>query len=120
MNAEQVELVEKTGKSISSQAISNARSQSSQAVKEAVIDGLAHFGGKNVVESLLYILELEHSVDLNDVANQIEKLLAGLDKMFGKASYVIEEKICENLAKRLGLDPEGQSLESLIERVQEL
>lgn len=115
-----MELVEKRGKTSLSQAVRNPRSRSSQVVKEAVAEGLAHFGGKNVVESLLYILELEHSVDLNDIANQIEMFRAGLEKMFGKASHVIEEKICDSLAKKLGLDPDGQSLENLIDRAQVL
>ncbi len=84
-------------------------------VGEAVFQGLSHFGGKNVVESLIYILELEHSVNLRNIVNELEVLRSGLAKMFGNASYVVEQKVRNNLAKKLGLDPEGRSLEQLVE-----
>lgn len=86
----------------------------SELVRQAVVEGLSHFGGKNVVESLLYILELEHSVDLKNLANELSSFRLGIYKMFGEASYVIEEKVCNNLASKLGLDPAGRSLEELI------
>jgi hypothetical protein len=84
-------------------------------VGEAVAQGLSHFGGDNVVESLVYILELEHSVNLKNVVNQVEELRTGLSKMFGEAAYVVEGHVCGNLAKTLGLDPEGRTLEELIQ-----
>ncbi len=84
-------------------------------VGDAVTQGLAHFGGGNVVESLIYILELEHGVNFKNIANQIQEFRTGIEKMFGTASYVVEEQVCSNLAKTLGLDPSGRSLEELIE-----
>jgi hypothetical protein len=84
-------------------------------VGEAISQGLSHFGGKNVVESLIYILELEHSVDLRNVANELDALRRGFESMFGNAAYVVEEKVRNNLAKNLGLDPDGRTLEELIE-----
>jgi hypothetical protein len=84
-------------------------------VGEAVSQGLSHFGGENVVESLIYILELEHSVQLRNIANQVLELRKGLEKMFGDAAYVIEGHVCSNLAKTLGLDPRGRTLEELVE-----
>jgi hypothetical protein len=84
-------------------------------VGEAISQGLSHFGGKNVVESLIYILELEHSVNLRNVANELDALRRGFESMFGNAAYVVEEKVRNNLAKNLGLDPGGRTLEELIE-----
>ncbi len=76
-----------------------------QQVANAVVKGLGHFGAGPVVESLVYILELEHSVDLNSLSNNLDALkVAALQKMFGNASYVIEAKIAESLAKQLGVD----------------
>jgi hypothetical protein len=105
----------------SSQSLQDRRSDPTLEIKinnlvgEAVFLGLSHFGGKNVVESLVYILELEHSVNFRNVANELNTLRLGLAKMFGDAAYVVEEKVRNNLAKSLGLDPEGRSLEQLIE-----
>lgn len=84
-------------------------------VGEAVSQGLSHFGGDDVVESLIYILELEHSVNLRNIVNQVGEFRKGLTKMFGDAAYVVEGHVCSNLAKTMGLDPEGRTLEELIE-----
>jgi hypothetical protein len=86
-----------------------------QQVANAVVKGLGHFGAGPVVESLVYILELEHSVDLNSLSNNLDALRAALQKMFGNASYVIEAKIAESLAKQLGVDPDGKKLDELVE-----
>ena len=83
-------------------------------VATAVVKGLSHFGAGQVVESLVYILELEHSVDLYSLGDNLDALKAALQRMFGGASYVIEAKISEALAKRLGVDPEGKSLDDLV------
>lgn len=85
-------------------------------VAECISEGLSHFGGENVVESLLYILELDYSVDLRNIGDDLEALQKGLDKMFGSASYVVRGHICADLAKKLGLDPGGRTLEELVER----
>ncbi|MGI0091201.1 MAG: hypothetical protein ACREBS_05785 [Nitrososphaerales archaeon] len=83
-------------------------------VAKAVLAGLGHFGPGSIVESLVYILELEHSVEIQSVAANPEFLRAALSKMFGGAAYVVETKICQALAKRLGVDGEGKSFEDLI------
>jgi hypothetical protein len=94
-----------------------------QQLAKAVAKGLSYFGAGPVVESLVYILELEHSVDLNSLANNLDALRAALTKMFGTAGYTIEGKIAESLGKQLGVDTDGKSLDSLViilrERIQE-
>ena len=94
-----------------------------QQVAKAVSKGLSYFGAGPVVESLVYILELEHSVDLNSLADNLDALRAALTKMFGTAGHVIEGKISESLGKQLGVDPDGKTLEQLVEilrgRIQE-
>lgn len=91
----------------------SSETKTNDVISEAVLHGLSHFGGADVVESLVYILELEHSVDLRSVSTDLNKLRGALKAMFGAASYVVEERICANLAKTLGLDPDGRSLEEL-------
>jgi hypothetical protein len=91
-----------------------SRAALNQQVANAVTKGLGYFGGGPVVESLVYILELEHSVDLNSLANNLDALRAALQKMFGGAAYVIEGKIAESLAKQLGVDPDGKKLDELV------
>jgi hypothetical protein len=88
-------------------------------VANAVTKGLSYFGAGPVVESLVYILELEHSVNLNSLANNLDALRAALQKMFGGAAYVIEGKITESLAKQLGVDPEGKKLDDLVATLRE-
>ena len=83
-------------------------------VAKAVMAGLGYFGAGQVVESLVYILELEHSVDMNSIADNIEGLKKALTKMFGSAAHVVETKIAEALGKQLGVDSEGKSIEDLI------
>ena len=83
-------------------------------VAKAVEGGLAYFGTEAIVESLLYILELDYSVDLNSVALNPGVLRNALSKMFGAAEYVVEAKICQVLSKQLGVDSEGKSFEDLI------
>lgn len=90
-----------------------------QQVASAVVKGLSYFGAGPVVESLVYILELEHAVDLNSLADNLGALRAALQKMFGNAAYVIESKIAESLAKQLGVDPEGKKLDELVEVLKE-
>ena len=83
-------------------------------VADSVVSALGHFGGKNVVESLLYILELEHSVNLGTITTGLDGLRSGLNSMFGGAAYVVEERMCAELAKRLGVNQDGKTLESLL------
>jgi hypothetical protein len=83
-------------------------------VAKAVVTGLGYFGAGQVVESLVYILELEHSVDMNSIADNIDGLRSALSKMFGGAARVVETKIAEALGKQLGVDSEGKSIETLI------
>ena len=79
-----------------------------------MITGLGYFGAGQVVESLVYILELEHSVDMNSIADNIPGLRVALSKMFGGAAHVVETKIAEALGKQLGVDSDGKSIEDLI------
>lgn len=88
-------------------------------VANAVIKGLGYFGAGPVVESLVYILELEHSVDLYSLANNLGALRAALQTMFGGAAYVIEGKIADSLARQLGVIPDGKSLEDLVKILSE-
>ncbi len=88
-------------------------------VANAVTKGLSYFGAGPVVESLVYILELEHSVDLNSLADNLDSLRAALQKMFGDAAYVIEGKITESMAKHLGVDPDGKKLDELVATLRE-
>jgi hypothetical protein len=79
-----------------------SKSKLNSLVRNAISQALSHFGGASVAESLLYILELE-------------ALHLGLQLMFGNASYVVEEHMRSTLAKSLGLDPEGRSVDQLID-----
>lgn len=84
-------------------------------LSESVLRGFSHFGNKVVVESLLYILELEHSVNIYNLTRNIPAFRAGIDSMFGGGGYVLEERICEEIAHRLGIKRNGQNLETLVQ-----
>ena len=83
-------------------------------IAKAVEGRLAYFGTDMIVESLLYILELDYSVDLRSVADNPDLLRNALSMMFGAAEYVVEAKICQVLGKQIGVDSEGKSFEDLI------
>jgi hypothetical protein len=86
-----------------------------QELARAIRTGLGHFGPESLVENLVYMLEVDYSVDINSVSSDPASLKSALSKMFGGASYVVEYKICQALARQLGIDGEGKSLEQLIE-----
>ena len=83
-------------------------------VRESVLSGLSHFGNKNVVDSLLYILELEHSVNLHDLTFDLPSFRSGINAMFGTGGYILEERVCDELSRRMGVDRNGRNLETLI------
>jgi HEAT repeat protein len=83
-------------------------------VAKAVISALGYFGPPSAVDSLVYILELEHSVDVNNVANNLDALKIALTTMFGGAAYVVDGKIVEALGKQLGIDSQGKTIQSMI------
>lgn len=83
-------------------------------VAKAVISGLGYFGPASVVDSLVYILELEHSVDVNNAANNLDALRVALETMFGGAAYVVDGKIVEALGKQLGVDSQGKTVQAMI------
>lgn len=84
-------------------------------VLDALMRGLGHFGSSAIVESLLYILELEYSVDTSLLASNLSMLRSGFARMFGAGAYVVENKVREELAKQAGVDSDGKTLEDLIE-----
>lgn len=104
----------KIGKSKSSNEIVTVESIVGEQIADAIERGLAYFGTDAIVESLLYILELDYSVDLKSVAFNPNVLRNALLKMFGAAEYVVESKICQVIGKQLGIDSEGKSFEDLI------
>jgi len=83
-------------------------------VFDSILKGLSHFGGPKVADSILYILELDHGVSMQGLANDLEKFRKGLRKMFGESSGIIEYHVEVQLAKRIGTDPEGKDLDDLI------
>ena len=86
---------------------------------EALKKGLSHFGGEAIVESLLYMLELEHSVDVRKIATNPSYLRTSLVAMFGSGSYVVENKIKDELARQEKILGEGKSLEELIQQLRD-
>lgn len=84
-------------------------------LRRAVYESLCHFGGDRAAESLQYIMELEHSVDIKNPLDNIQSMRLGLKAMFGKAYIVIKDQTRGNLAKQLRLALEGRSIEQLIE-----
>ena len=104
----------KLGKPNPSDKILAVESKVAAQIAKAVEGGLAYFGTDMIVESLLYILELDYSVDLRSVADNPDLLRNALSKMFGAAEYVVEAKICQVIGKQIGVDSEGKSFEDLI------
>lgn len=83
-------------------------------VRAAVIAGLRYFASSSTLESLLYVLELEHGVDLLAVSENPKLLRTALSRMFGPAEYVVETKICHELGVRIDVQSEGKTLEDLV------
>jgi hypothetical protein len=107
--------VPKNGPGASSSPPDSNASIVDQELAEAIRTGLGHFGPESLVENLVYMLEVDYSVNINSLSNDPSSLRSALSKMFGGASYVVEYKICQALARQLGIDGEGKSLEQLIQ-----
>ncbi|MDG6906947.1 MAG: hypothetical protein JRN20_14325 [Nitrososphaerota archaeon] len=86
-------------------------------VREAVIAGLSHFATGTALDALIYLLEVEHSVDFNFVSDNPTILRSGLIKMFGSAEEVIESRICEALRTHFQIATSGKLLEEVISRI---
>jgi|SRR5579875_920504 len=86
----------------------------SKIVSESVTEAFYHLGPKHVVECLIDILELEHSVTLASIASNPCNFKKAIESMFGEGSYFIDKLIRARLGKKLGLDYEGKTLEDLI------
>lgn len=83
-------------------------------MKRAVLSGLAHFAPRQSLEIILAILEQEHAVDLQRLAEDINPLRSALTKMFGNGSSIVEERIAQDLAREIGIEYEGSPLDAMV------
>ena len=83
-------------------------------VSESIVKALSHLGPKEVVESVLQILEQEHSFAMRDILRDPKAFRAGVEDMFGEGAYVIDRIVCMQLARDLKIRYEGIGFEELI------
>ncbi|MDG6998556.1 MAG: hypothetical protein JRN15_05515 [Nitrososphaerota archaeon] len=83
-------------------------------MKKAVLSSLAHFAPQRSLEAIVAILEQEHSVNFERLAEDIGILRIALTKMFGNGESVVEARISKALAKDVGVEFEGKSLDEII------
>jgi hypothetical protein len=88
-----------------------------QGLKSAVMVGLGYFATGAALEILVYILEVEHSVDFNSIADNPGALRKGLFAMFGSAGEAVESRICQAIGMHFRVGSEGKTLEDLISMV---
>ncbi|HKW05046.1 MAG TPA: hypothetical protein VJN71_07090 [Nitrososphaerales archaeon] len=89
------------------------------ALSNSALRALSFFGSKRIVDSVLDILELEHSISINDVSRRPEVFENGIEAMFGSGSSVILKILRREIAKDLGVLPEGRTLDQLVEFARE-
>lgn len=89
------------------------------ALSNSALRALSFFGSKRIVDSVLDILELEHSISINDVSRRPKVFEHGIEMMFGSGSSVILKILRREIAKDLGIAPEGRTLEQLVEFARE-
>ena len=83
-------------------------------MRDSILAAFRHFGGTQVVESILYVLELEHGVNPKGVARDSKPFKRALMLMFGGTADLIETRVVVELAKRLDVNYEGRTLEELL------
>ena len=88
-----------------------------QGVKEAVLSGLGYFATGTALEILVYILEVEHSVDFNFISENPSTLRTGLSAMFGNAVEVVEARICQALGTKFRIGSVGRTLEEMLSTI---
>lgn len=83
-------------------------------VKRAVLSGLAHFAPQRSLEVIVAILEQEYSVDFERLAENTGTLKFAFTRMFGGGAPVVEIRISKELARDMGVEFDGRSLDELI------
>lgn len=85
-----------------------------RAMKQAVLSGLAHFATKQSLEVLVAILEQEHAVDFQKLAEDTGALRVALEELFGSGASVVEARISQGLAREIGIEYDGSSLDQMV------
>jgi predicted RNA-binding protein len=83
-------------------------------IEDSIIAAFHYFGGKKILESILYVLELEHGVNLKSVVGDLKPFKRAMMLMFGTRADLIEMRVTIELAKRLDVNYEGRTLEDLL------
>lgn len=83
-------------------------------LRRAVLSGLAHFATRQSLEVIVAILEQEHAVDLQRLAEDTGSLRSALTKMFGSGQSIVEGRISQALAREVGIEYDGRSLDEMI------
>ncbi|GEM_PF-1954606 len=91
----------------------NEEEDFSEILVDSIREGLRYFGGNDVMNGILYVLEIDYGLTMPKIVQNISLLKENLERMFGDSSSVIEDRICIQLATRLGIDHSGRSLVEL-------
>lgn len=86
-------------------------------MKRAVLSGLAHFAPRQSLDIIVAILEQEQAVDLQRLAEDFSPLRSALTKMFGSGRSIVEARISQDLAKEIGIEYDGSSLDEMVEHL---
>ena len=82
-------------------------------LSKVIYDALKDFGGEAVVNSLLWYLNHQHNMSLDDVIKKPEEFVSFLKEVYGDFEPIIENHLVEKISKAYGINPGKGLIETL-------
>jgi hypothetical protein len=89
-------------------------SQLAEIIRDSVRTGLTKLVGTEAAESILYIIELDFGINMASILDEVVDFRVALYEMFGSSALTIEDRICLELASRIGVNGQDRSLVELV------
>jgi len=91
------------------------RKSSKDLLKKVVEETLAEYGGEPVKNAVLFHLTKMHGIRPEDVLQKPEEFVKALNDIYGPFEKIIENELCEKIAKIYGLNCKNGFIELIKE-----
>ncbi len=89
-------------------------------LRKLVEEAISEYGGEITKDAVMYHLERTHNLDPDDILNKPELFVSAFKNMYGDFEGIIEENICEKIAREYGIDYRGGGLVELSKEFKKL
>ena len=85
---------------------------------KAIIEGvISEYGGEPVKQAVLFYLENVYKIKPEEALDKPELFVSALKEIYGPFEGIIENEICDKIAKEYGIKFKGQGLVKLAEEL---